>query len=53
VTIILSEELFGPHASPHFWAVLGANASWMIFPIVIVVRMWGSEKPFEEKQGQR
>lgn len=53
VSIILSEEAWGPHASPALLAVIGANASWVIFPVLIVIRMWKSETPFaraEEKK---
>ena len=46
VVIILSEELWGPHATPTFGAVLGANASWLIFPILIIIRMWPEGDPF-------
>jgi hypothetical protein len=48
VAIILSEELFGTHASPHCAAVLGANASWIVFPLIIIGRMWNRERPFTE-----
>jgi hypothetical protein len=50
VTIILSEEIWGPHATPHRAAVIGANASWIIFPILVMWRMWASEDPFAEKK---
>jgi hypothetical protein len=49
VSIILSEEIWGPHATPQLLAVLGANASWIIFPILIIWRMWPSEEPFSPK----
>jgi hypothetical protein len=39
VTIILSEEIWGPHASPHLLSVVGANASWIIVPALLLVRM--------------
>jgi hypothetical protein len=44
VTIILSEEIWGPHATPHLASVIGANASWVIAPILIILRMW--KEPF-------
>jgi len=47
VTIILSEEAWGPHATPHLLFVLGDNAAWLIFPILIIARMWRSERPFD------
>jgi hypothetical protein len=47
VTIILSEETWGPHATPQLGMVLFANAAWFIFPVLVLVRMWKSEKPFD------
>ncbi len=44
VTIILSEEIWGPHATPHLAAVVGANASWIVVPALILYRM--SREPF-------
>ena len=46
VTIILSEEIWGAHASGNLAAVLGANASWIIVPVLIICRMWKPEHPF-------
>ncbi len=39
VTIIMSEEIWGPHATPHLVSVIGANASWVIIPLLILFRM--------------
>jgi hypothetical protein len=39
VTIILSEEAFGPFASPALAAVVAANASWLLFPILVIIRV--------------
>ena len=39
VTIIMSEEIWGPHATPHLAAVIGANASWVIIPLLVLFRM--------------
>jgi hypothetical protein len=39
VTIILFDELAGAYASPHPWVVVGANASWILMPILMVWRM--------------
>ena len=39
VTIILSEEIWGPHATPHLINVIGANAAWVVAPILIIWRM--------------
>lgn len=46
VTIILSEERFGPYATPRFGIVLLANLPWLVFPILAIVRMAGAERPF-------
>jgi len=47
VTIILSEEIAGPHATPQLAMVLLANAAWLIFPVLVLLRMWKSERPFD------
>jgi hypothetical protein len=39
VTIILSEEIWGPFASPKLWAVVAANASWILFPVLAIARV--------------
>ena len=39
VTIILSEEIWGPFASPKLWAVVAANASWIVFPVLVIARV--------------
>jgi hypothetical protein len=49
VTIIMSEELAGGHASPRPLVVLAANASWLIFPILVTWRMSRGPHPFTEK----
>jgi hypothetical protein len=46
VLIILGEERAGPHATPYFLIVLLANLPWLMFPIIIVARMWRSSTPF-------
>lgn len=46
VVIILSEELFGPHAAPQAWVVLADNAPWLLMPLYIIARMWRSAQPF-------
>jgi hypothetical protein len=48
VTIILSEEIFGPHASPQLPIVLMLNAPWFLMPLLIIYRMWRSPHPFTE-----
>ncbi|MBS1742855.1 MAG: DUF2781 domain-containing protein [Bacteroidetes bacterium] len=46
VTIILFEEVGGEHATPERTRVLLANAAWLIFPIIVLIRMWRNPKPF-------
>jgi hypothetical protein len=46
VTIILSEEFFGEYASPDPSIVVLANAAWILFPILIIYRMWRDPHPF-------
>ena len=46
VIIILGEEKAGPHASPSFVVVLLANLPWLLFPLIILARMWRSPTPF-------
>jgi hypothetical protein len=48
VMIILSEEIFGPHASPQLGIVLLLNAPWLLIPAFLIWRMWRSEHPFSE-----
>ncbi|MFW6067044.1 MAG: EXPERA domain-containing protein [Myxococcota bacterium] len=49
VTIILFEEVLGPHASDDLGIVLFANASWILFPVITIARMWAAgEHPFTE-----
>lgn len=48
VLIILGEEYAGTHASPHFPIVLLANLPWLVFPLIIIARMWRGEHPFTE-----
>ncbi|HZY02497.1 MAG TPA: emopamil-binding family protein [Anaeromyxobacteraceae bacterium] len=49
VFIILFDELWGIHATPHPGVVVAANASWMIAPVVVTWRMVRSEHPFTEE----
>lgn len=46
VTIILSEEIWGTHATASLGAVLAANALWIVFPVLILARMCPNEHPF-------
>jgi hypothetical protein len=45
VTIILFEELVGPHATSARGIVLLANAPWLLMPIATIARVW-SPHPF-------
>jgi len=49
VTIIMFDEFLGVHAAPRPMVVLAANASWVIFPMLIVWRMARTEHPFTEE----
>ncbi len=46
VVIILSSEIWGTLPAKNLAAVIGANASWVIFPILIITRTWKHEQPF-------
>lgn len=46
VTIILFEEINGQYATPELGRVLMANAAWLIFPVIVLYRMWRSVHPF-------
>jgi len=46
VTIILFEETAGEHASPELFRVYMANAAWLLFPAIVLYRMWRSADPF-------
>ena len=52
VIIILSEEAFGQYRTSHFALVALANASWIIFPIIVVIRFGLTEHPFTRPVGQ-
>jgi len=46
VSIILFEEVMGEHASPQLGRVFLSNAAWVIFPVMVMYRMWRSTYPF-------
>jgi hypothetical protein len=48
VTIILFEEVKGAFATPQLARVLLSNAAWVIFPALVLYRMWRSPKPFSQ-----
>jgi len=45
VLIILMEERYGVWATPHFAAVVSANLTWLLVPLVMIWRMRGAQ-PF-------
>ena len=50
VTIILGEEIMGPHASESLPIVLLANGSWFLVPVLLIIRMW-RDHPFTRPHG--
>ena len=46
VTIILGEEVAGPHRTPQLPMVLLANAAWVLIPLFILYRMAPRAHPF-------
>jgi len=46
VFIILFEEVNGEHASPQLGRVFLSNAAWVIFPLIVMYRMYRSIYPF-------
>jgi len=46
VTIIMGEEVAGAHATPHLAIVAMLNAPWLFLPMVVIARLYKSEKPF-------
>jgi emopamil binding protein len=52
VVIILSEEIWGPHATPRLGMVLFANAPWLLVPIGVIARM-ARERPFSRPLPRR
>lgn len=46
VIMILSEEAFGQYHTAHLALVVSANASWILFPLLILFRFGLNEHPF-------
>jgi hypothetical protein len=46
VTIILGEEMMGPHATFAPGMVWLANLAWLVFPVLVIARMWLQDHPF-------
>jgi len=53
VIMILSEEAFGQYRTSHLALVVFANASWIIFPLIILFRMGLNEHPFTRPVASR
>jgi hypothetical protein len=53
VIIILGEEAAGQWAAPNFLMVLLSNLAWIIFPLLIIGRMWGTDHPFTRTATER
>jgi hypothetical protein len=51
VSIILGEEIAGPHATPHLPLVLALNLPWLLTPIVLTLRL-RKEHPFASEAPQ-
>ncbi|MDB5227330.1 MAG: hypothetical protein JWN78_1523 [Bacteroidota bacterium] len=49
VTIILFEETVGEYPSPELMRVYLANLGWIVFPLIVMIRMWRSPFPFAGK----
>jgi len=52
VVIILFDELYGTHATPHPLTVVAANAAWLLFPVLVVWRLCLGEHPFTAEAGK-
>src|SRR5262245_56248683 len=50
VSIILFEEMVGPHATPQPVPVLLANAPWALAPLLLIVRMARNPHPFTREK---
>jgi EXPERA (EXPanded EBP superfamily) len=48
VSVILGEELYGPTRPARLDLVLLTNAPWVLFPMLIIFRMWRAPHPFTE-----
>jgi hypothetical protein len=49
VLVIVSEEIWGAHATPRPGIVLLANAPWLIIPLFVLFRMSLKERPFSKR----
>jgi hypothetical protein len=50
VFIILSEEIAGPFVAKNLPMVLLSNASWFLFPVFLVWKMWKNPYPFTRNE---
>jgi hypothetical protein len=49
VLIILMEERYGAFPPPNFLAVVGFNLTWLLTPLLMVIRMW-RDNPFGHRE---
>lgn len=49
VSIIMFEETFGPHQTPKWLNVAGANLPWWLLPFLVAWRFGKSDHPFTEE----
>ncbi|TFG08474.1 DUF2781 domain-containing protein [Candidatus Heimdallarchaeota archaeon] len=49
VTVIMSEEFFGPHQANVMWAVVLLNLPWWSFPFIVTARLW-KPYPFHKRK---
>jgi EXPERA (EXPanded EBP superfamily) len=51
VSVILGEEIAGPHATPNLPLVLGLNLPWLLMPLFLTLRL-RKEHPFAQAAAQ-
>ena len=49
VSIIMVEELIGPHHTAEAFWVSVANLPWIAVPLLLIARLWGRPEPFTER----
>jgi hypothetical protein len=50
VFVIMMEEFFGNHATPHGGLVALLNTPWFVVPLVAAARMWREVHPFTRER---
>jgi len=51
VLIILGEEFGGTHPTPAPVLVFFLNLPWLLWPVLVIARMWRAEHPFTREAG--